>query len=354
MKNIDTLRNQSIPKRRQEDILKASFPILFLIHGIGVVANIILTQNRIATAVFVFVLLCLTVMYYDYHKRAKYTFTVKFINGILILNYLLYLEVAEHSVFVFYLFPPLAILTFYLNGLIKGFILSALALIGSIVHVVWRWETWQDTIFNVGSLINFLSGSVALLGVIILYELSIHSTHTALEKQSKQFLNLAHTDALTKLPNRLSLQDELLEQLNGNVKRSFSVLLIDVDQFKHINDTHGHKVGDEVLNSIANLLSTTFNKYGRVGRWGGDEFLVICPNISSKEAFIQAEKARKSIEKEVFQVHSAISISTGITENKSGDDEHTLLSRCDDALYQAKQRGKNITVVACCHILSMQ
>lgn len=157
-----------------------------------------------------------------------------------------------------------------------------------------------------------------------------------LEKVSK-------TDTLTKLNNRLLLDERFKTEFLrvSRYQTRLSVLIIDIDFFKLVNDDHGHHVGDQVLITFANILKTMARETDIVGRWGGEEFLVICPETSIKGALTLAEKIRKHVEKQDFPSGSRITCSIGVTQYKQGDLQNDMFIRSDHALYQAKKEGRN-------------
>ncbi|HMA09747.1 MAG TPA: GGDEF domain-containing protein [Ramlibacter sp.] len=157
---------------------------------------------------------------------------------------------------------------------------------------------------------------------------------------------VSHTDALTYLPNRRSMIAELQRQVTFSERYStpLSVSMIDVDNFKDINDTYGHAVGDQVLRYIASEMRDRIRQPDVIGRLGGDEFLVILPSSPSNAASEQARRLCQQIAgtpviagKEIITV----SLSIGITQYQpNSDDWHTLLERADQAMYQAKRNGR--------------
>ncbi|WP_230874917.1 sensor domain-containing diguanylate cyclase [Lysinibacillus cavernae] len=154
---------------------------------------------------------------------------------------------------------------------------------------------------------------------------------------------LANTDRLTQIPNRVRLDyvlEKEFEQAKGN-GTPLSIILLDIDYFKAVNDEFGHQVGDMVLKSAAELLKNNVHMKQIVGRWGGEEFLVICPNTPLMDAVQLSEELRHQLEQHSFPVVQRKTSSFGVTSFVIGDTIHSLLSRCDKALYQAKHHGRN-------------
>ena len=154
---------------------------------------------------------------------------------------------------------------------------------------------------------------------------------------------LSLTDGLTQVPNRFSLTKSLIKCINEcdqNVS-TLSVIIFDIDYFKKLNDTFGHNVGDIVLKEIAKILKGVPSKEAIGGRWGGEEFLVICPNIGLVGAELIAEKIREKICKIDVVEGVRVSASFGVTEIEPEDSLDELVERADKCLYQAKKAGRN-------------
>ncbi|NIB40811.1 ABC transporter substrate-binding protein [Pseudomaricurvus alkylphenolicus] len=154
---------------------------------------------------------------------------------------------------------------------------------------------------------------------------------------------LSKTDKLTGLFNRLHL-DDVLDHEFRRAKRygvEFSVVLCDLDNFKSVNDSYGHLVGDQVLTSIAHLLRHNSREIDAVGRWGGEEFLLICPNTAAEGAGQMADKLRQAIEVlELGEVgHTTASFGVAGSQGKASVTD--LVRAADEALYRAKKTGKN-------------
>jgi len=161
--------------------------------------------------------------------------------------------------------------------------------------------------------------------------------------------HLANYDTLTNLPNRRTF-NERLEHFFLLKKRQnipLSILLIDIDNFKSINDTQGHLIGDKVLQRISKVLKNNIRKTDIIARWGGEEFTIVLINANADESKIMAEKLRKSLEVDSVLYSLAkheVTGSFGLSEVQKNDTISSLLQRVDDALYKAKASGKNCTV----------
>ncbi len=160
--------------------------------------------------------------------------------------------------------------------------------------------------------------------------------------------SMAITDHLTGLFNRIkieeSMETEYLRRLR--YRTSFSVVLLDIDKFKNVNDTYGHDVGDSTLVTLSKILSNHVRKIDIVGRWGGEEFIVVCPDTDINGAAILAENLRKEIEKSEFDIVGTITCSFGIAEMHDDEMLKELIKRSDVGLYLAKAQGRNRVVRA--------
>jgi two-component system, cell cycle response regulator len=165
-------------------------------------------------------------------------------------------------------------------------------------------------------------------------------------------LSMALTDSLTGLYNRryLEVHLEKLLQKNQENRKSLGVLLVDIDHFKKVNDTHGHKIGDEVLKIFAERLKDKLRSFDLVARLGGEEFVVILPDVYEQRAHLIAERLRASIAEEPFVCSvpgGKLSITTSIGGafiDPSPQTTQEVLARADKCLYEAKEGGRNCVV----------
>lgn len=164
-----------------------------------------------------------------------------------------------------------------------------------------------------------------------------------LEEANAVLQHIAETDQLTRIHNRVKIDHLLADEIRKGHREHyrFSVIMIDVDNFKLINDKHGHLVGDDVLMQLSDLLQTAIRKTDYVGRWGGEEFLIIMPFAAIEQAKLLAERIRVVISEYQFPKAEHITCSLGVTEFLADDTESQLLQRADEALYWAKNNGRN-------------
>ena len=149
----------------------------------------------------------------------------------------------------------------------------------------------------------------------------------------------AYTDALTGILNRRGLFEYIKTKV---LEYKYAIVIIDIDKFKFVNDTHGHDVGDEVLKHLSNLLSKNIRKNDICARWGGEEFVLIIKRLKIEEVQNIAEKLRKDIEKEKFPVVGKVTASFGVSNFKNNKQTfEDVFKNADNALYKAKENGRN-------------
>ncbi len=200
-------------------------------------------------------------------------------------------------------------------------------------------------LFARGQVINL---STPLLGVVTsgLTIGTYNFFRIAVERQS--FFKLAVTDGLTNLINiryfKMLLETEIL-MAKHDPSKIFSIIMSDVDHFKHFNDTYGHQIGDLVLKEVANVLKNSVRASDMVARYGGEEMIVLLRGTPLNNGLAVAEKIRKNIENAIVKDEANktynVTMSLGISAFKTGDNIDSIIKRADDGLYQAKESGRN-------------
>jgi diguanylate cyclase (GGDEF)-like protein len=162
---------------------------------------------------------------------------------------------------------------------------------------------------------------------------------------------LANTDSLTRLYNRRQLYPILQNELDRAVRKKtpFSVLMIDIDHFKKFNDTYGHAGGDQLLAGFADKMRSVLRQMDSAFRFGGEEFVVLLPETTGREAMIPAERIRQRIADSAFPMPPedrlvSVTISVGIAGYRDGDTVDDVIRRADLAMYAAKSSGRNRVV----------
>ena len=247
------------------------------------------------------------------------------------------LPAAASSVFIWALVLP--ILLMFLLGRRIGLALAMMSLTGALAIAVERFGLPQNP-DQVAYTANLVIAAIAILVLSYVYE-------RAREKAEIDLRHLAVTDTLTELPNRTQLYDNFarMKALALRQKTPLSLLLLDLDHFKQINDQHGHDVGDRALREIADLLRKRLRRSDQIYRMGGEEFLVLMPDTSLEQAGTLAEQLRCRIE--TLEINTAASptrltASIGVTRMTGPEESFdTLLRKADQNMYWCKEQGRN-------------
>jgi diguanylate cyclase (GGDEF)-like protein len=191
---------------------------------------------------------------------------------------------------------------------------------------------------------------VALMTLIYLFgkERWIHDNvqmdkRLKLQELARDLRFQATTDPLTGVSNRLKFNQALAAEMSRSTRyeTSLSLVLYDVDNFKAVNDTHGHQIGDKVLIQLSRFVPSLLRNTDLLARWGGEEFVILTPGSDGEMAYQAAEKLRKAVEQIKFDEIGMVTCSFGVAQYVCGDTAETLTSRADDALYRAKLNGRN-------------
>ncbi|MFZ0959745.1 MAG: diguanylate cyclase [Terriglobia bacterium] len=173
-----------------------------------------------------------------------------------------------------------------------------------------------------------------------------NSRQRAMRDKAMELTKLAFLDPASQVANRRYLDQQLAQQLalHSQYGTSFGILLCDVDELKHINDTYGHVAGDAALVTVAKTLTGCLRASDVLGRWGGDEFLVILPDVMEEILAATSERCRALVARSVVPVEGAqvkLTISVGAVMVAPGDSAESLLNRADQHMYSNKQSGRN-------------
>lgn len=168
----------------------------------------------------------------------------------------------------------------------------------------------------------------------------------ALESQLRQLNGLVHEDQLTGCLNRRGLDQAMARELNrtNRMHTSLCVAMLDLDNFKQLNDCYGHCVGDEVLVHLVRVIRQTLRSIDAVARFGGEEFLILLPDTTREEGQLALTRLQRNLAQQILvrqQQRLTITFSAGIALHTKGENQRSLIDRVDAALYRAKQDGKN-------------
>ena len=180
----------------------------------------------------------------------------------------------------------------------------------------------------------------------------LRATQRELAEKNRELATLSEIDPLTKLYNRRKI-DQIMNRALEKATDSapLSLILLDIDHFKSYNDRFGHPTGDSVIRRVAEILLNSARSNDSIGRWGGEEFLIVCQETNGAQAKAMAERLRKEIEQDRTHQLNELTCSFGVACFRTGDQESVLLKRADDSLYRAKAEGRNRVIVnACCEV----
>lgn len=179
------------------------------------------------------------------------------------------------------------------------------------------------------------------------YTHTIHDYQNKIEIKNRTLSKLINIDHLTSTNNRQSIETILKKELSKakRYERPLSLIMLDIDDFKSINDTHGHNVGDKVLRSFVKTVLCTTRESDHFGRWGGEEFILVATETTREDAVKLAEKIRKNILTSDLLTSQKVTCSIGVTQYLDEEDSDIFVHHADLALYEAKHNGKNRVVV---------
>jgi diguanylate cyclase (GGDEF)-like protein len=204
-----------------------------------------------------------------------------------------------------------------------------------------------------GIILTLMASVLILVSLLVLQrefgtEILLHQNQRRLEALSRELELQATTDTLTGALNRLKFNDILSQEIKRaeRYRAPLSLIMYDIDHFKHVNDTYGHQAGDSVLVQLTRLMADHIRESDSLARWGGEEFMIVVPQSNGSEAAKLAEKLRELVETTAFTGVGRLSCSFGVAQFAPDDTADTLTGRADQALYLAKAGGRNRVVIA--------
>lgn len=320
-------------------------------------------------AVGILVLTPLTVMLIENYKSLKnYDFSIQNIT-IIVFGIYLAIELFSRNDINFILpttpliFILLLLWIVYKQGVLPGLIFAFLITIISVYntsHGIGPFSIFaeKETTIYLQEYIGLLLIITMFFGVLLkeikdsnkkLEELNktleekVEEKTQSLIQANKKLNQLASKDSLTNIFNRRMLEEFINQETikSKRYKYNLSLIMVDIDHFKDVNDRYGHQIGDEVLIKLTKIISLNIRKADVFGRWGGEEFIVLLPETNIEKAYIVAENIRKKVEKYNFGLVGTKTVSLGITEFKFDEDMLEFVKRADDAMYEAKRSGRN-------------
>lgn len=227
--------------------------------------------------------------------------------------------------------------TRYKKLLVVGVILTFISLVISLIiasFIEKRLARYRFDLFKKNKQLKKLNTTL---------EKKVQERTEELEKAKKSFEHMAMTDSLTGIHNRYSIMkmiDKEIHRVQRGLKH-FSLIMYDHDYFKSINDTYGHDIGDKVLCGVVDVVQKDLRAFDAIGRYGGEEFLILLPQTEIEDAIKIAQRIHRHIKEHSIEDIGYVTVSMGVTEFKENDTINTLLKRADDFLYQAKDEGRD-------------
>lgn len=315
---------------------------IFFLYGLG-----LFTKVKIPKLPYVIVALIFTSLY------ALFTFSFPDTKMRLIIFTSMILPVLFNNIYIIFFKAEKIYRKFSLHVVIALFLLMLVhgsRMVVGLIH--FPFKDYQnlhqlESYLIISSLLCtiYLTFSITqMIHMKLLYELdeSAKQTKNLLLKTEK----LAITDGLTGLYNRRKIEEKIQSRINEYKKNklSFSILLLDIDYFKRFNDTYGHDVGDKVIIEVSGLLKNCLNSDDEIGRWGGEEFIILLGNkniLEAKEKSFNIIKRISEHDLNLASYNEKLTISGGLVEMKDDYNLNKLIKLADNALYKAKEKGRN-------------
>ncbi|WP_194756390.1 GGDEF domain-containing protein [Aliidiomarina indica] len=329
------------PTRHQRSLLRAVLIIIFIFSlVIGSINVALFSAYQIATFNFISVLVSALIWYY-YHRSRNLKVASWLVTGAILFNLACFISLAKggaYSLIWITIIPPLV---FFLLGRRAGSWVTALAYSATLLYLYVNLSNLPPLSFGTGAMLNIAEVMLVHWFLFRHYESSRKSAYAELA-------HLSESDRLTGVYNRGKL-DALLEQTIQEVQEKHTpacLMLIDIDHFKEVNDSFGHLVGDQVLKQVAVTLKRNIREGDAFGRWGGEEFMLICTHTELEHANQLAEDLRQRVMDTVVTEKGPITISIGLVQIDPTLTSTEAIQFVDRALYKAKASGRNTVIIA--------
>jgi len=256
---------------------------------------------------------------------------------------------AQHTILWLYLWWTLLYLFCFLSTSARRALFLSLGIFTGLVALTVP-HALNTTVYD-----GVLSGFSALgnlyfshlIAITVIYFLATFQQRLHRAEQAANLMQrLAFTDDLTGVANRRQMEQLIDAEIARDVRygRPFSVVIVDIDNFKQVNDTYGHDRGDIILKDLVTQMESSVRASDQVGRWGGEEFLILAPETWLQDAVALAEHVRERVAAEPLAEGHQVTVSLGAATVRPDDTVASLVKRADDALYRAKEQGKNRVV----------
>lgn len=324
------------PRYRQVTMLYTILTIMVVFFGAIGLLNVFLFQAyAIATADFIGCALALAIYAYlqRYKNYQRASLLVVSVLIFILAGFIYLAQGSNYSLIWVTILPPIA---YFLLGTTLGTWITALVFVAVLSYVAIVLPGVPAKPFGLGAWLNFAEVLLALFFIFRHYERSRSEAYARVQAMSLR-------DPLTGLANRLRLDQDLQTTLTlaQRTNQPTTVIMVDIDHFKRINDKHGHLVGDQVIIQVGAVLRDHVRLTDQVGRWGGEEFLIICPDTNQAGALVVTDKLREALARVDFPQQLQVTLSFGIATVTGLALPEDILQAADQQLYLAKTNGRN-------------
>lgn len=300
--------------------------------------NIFLTNKYLVSVIDIIAFSVFFFSYKDLQKN-KNIYKASIIGSVLLILFMIIFIYLNHNVgfgLIWTIF--ISVFTISLFGSKTGLKISLFFYAIVLPMLLYGVYNWNDDTWNLMSFLRFTFASLVLVFV-------VYMTENSFEKISNKLKKLTNTDSLTNLYNRRKIDEIIANNFHDHqkYKTKLCIAIFDIDNFKNINDEFGHAVGDEVLIDFAKILKENSRQTDFLGRWGGEEFILIMKSTELKDAVQYLNKLKTMISSHNFNIINHVTCSIGVCQADELKDSINKLFICaDKALYNAKINGKNL------------
>lgn len=326
------------PSYRRAYLLNIVLAVLLIVCIYYTAMNMIKTDTPVIIYIDGTAAILTACAIYYFHKTDNMKNSTILVIILLTITLACFIFFVENKAFGLYWCAIYSPVVYFLLGRKNARIINICFSLAVFLYILFRYGTWGPVEFGIEAISNITVATVCLSLLISYYERSRRSVEEALAQKNSELALLAVTDCLTGLYNRSKIDSVISEQLDicRKEKRTFSLILGDIDYFKNINDTYGHTAGDKIIIDISKILMCTCREVDTVSRWGGDEYLVICPDTDESEIRKIKDGIMDKVEAYNVERNTAIAMSLGTATYAEGDTADIILNRADKALYDAK------------------
>lgn len=299
-------------------------------------------NNLVLIRIFTIIIIaCLYFMIKGSESSKKICLLISLLEIILIGSY--FFTIAQYTTIEYFMkvidmIVMISVVFIIPNKFIYKFIVSMVCNIGFFIMAVIIFKDVETYQFVAGTVYSFIMTSIMTT---VYYRRNYFGRINYM--YGRKFKSISEKDHLTGIYNRVRLDEEIIRWIKHKERYSSSVSIIfmDFDEFKYVNDKHGHSKGDEILKKGAEIVNELVRETDIFARWGGEEFIILLPETGKTEALILAERIRCSIENYEFIQNEKVTCSFGVVEIEENENVYQVFDRVDGLLYTAKEYGRN-------------